>query len=623
MTSDVAQSRSTRAVFDGTRYRIPVYQRAYAWGNDEVETLFRDIRDVRLRAPEGRYYIGTLVVHAERLDADGDVVFSVVDGQQRLTTLLLALANPTVRSRLGTQIALPNITAQMLTYEGRPRSTGDLAGLMRMSDASQMASIDDDGIRAASELISAMVERRDIDEDDIEYLLDQVHIVHTLLPARTDLNHYFEIMNSRGEQLEKHEIVKAHLMDCLKSDGDQHTFAAIWDLCSDMSKHVQAVTPKRSRLVLFGEEWNTLQPAAFDAIGAALGRSQVPAADRSILAMLSSNAVPGGSAAIEDDDDTPRYGAIIDFPNFLLHVLRLHVSASRPGVDLASVSLDDKSLVEQFKREFGSSDSEAVKRFAESLVESRFLFDNFVIRTDSVRDSTEDDSNWVIHRPHLVGEGGTQKVSPLAAFGDPADQTRVLMLQSMFQVTDSRRSYKEFLFGILSGLRAQWEAHRAIDPEGFIGHLEGLAAARGAAAQTVGVHSGTAVQHFLFNYLDYLLWREYVVDGKLARRGVEPDEFRFRYRKSVEHFYPVQPEREVLPIEVVNQFGNLCIMGRDENSRRSNLMPKAKINQYLSSDQSLKFQLMASIASARDEWGNDQMRRHGDEMLEMLSRATS
>lgn len=512
----------------------------------------------------------------------------------------------------------------MLTYEGRPRSTGDLNGLLRMKDSSEFATIDDDGIRSASELISAMVDRGDIDAEDLAYLLDNVHIVRTLLPARTDLNHYFEIMNSRGEQLEKHEIVKAHLMDCLDTAEERHSFAAIWDLCSEMSKHVQAITPKRSRTEIFGKEWNTLEERDFEAIGAAVGLSEVSTGDRSILSMLETNR-PADDVSIgsgDDDDDTPRYGAIIDFPNFLLHVLRLHVIASHPESDHGLVSLDDKSLVEQFRREFASTDADAVKRFAECLIESRFLFDNFVIRTDSVRDSTDDDSNWVIHRPHLVGKGSKQKVSPEAAFADPTHQTRILMLQSMFQVTDSRRSYKEFLFGILRSLQQEWRAKRTIDAEEFIGELERMAVARGAVALEAGIDTGTAVQHYLFNYLDYLLWREFVVNGQLSPPQVNPSEFRFRYRKSVEHFYPVQPERDVLPIGVVNQFGNLCIMGRDENSRRSNLMPKAKINQYLSSDQSLKFQIMASITTREDTWGHAQMRIHGEEMLRLVLGAT-
>lgn len=52
-----------------------------------------------------------------------------------------------------------------------------------------------------------------------EYFLNHVHIIHYRVPKDVELNHYFEVMNSRGEQLEKHEIVKAKLSDQLKNDN--------------------------------------------------------------------------------------------------------------------------------------------------------------------------------------------------------------------------------------------------------------------------------------------------------------------------------------------------------------------------------------------------------------------
>ena len=42
------------------------------------------------------------------------------------------------------------------------------------------------------------------------------------MPEGTDLNHYFEIMNIRGEQLEKHEVLKARLMKKLSGDIENH-----------------------------------------------------------------------------------------------------------------------------------------------------------------------------------------------------------------------------------------------------------------------------------------------------------------------------------------------------------------------------------------------------------------
>ena len=88
----------------------------------------------------------------------------------------------------------------------------------------------------------------------LEYLLDHVQIVLTELPPDTDLNHYFEVMNTRGEQLEKHEIVKAHLLGLIGEDTlGRALFATIWDACSDFTRHVQARFEPPARSAIFGD----------------------------------------------------------------------------------------------------------------------------------------------------------------------------------------------------------------------------------------------------------------------------------------------------------------------------------------------------------------------------------
>lgn len=62
-------------------YTIPDYQRGFSWGNSEIETFFNDIEN-----EEKGYYIGNILVTG--LDDDH---LSVIDGQQRLTTLALLL----------------------------------------------------------------------------------------------------------------------------------------------------------------------------------------------------------------------------------------------------------------------------------------------------------------------------------------------------------------------------------------------------------------------------------------------------------------------------------------------------------------------------------------------------
>ena len=67
----------------GDEYVIPLYQRAYAWTDDQINQLIEDVIDID---DDKNYYIGTLIVHKK------DNQFEVVDGQQRLTTLYLLLS---------------------------------------------------------------------------------------------------------------------------------------------------------------------------------------------------------------------------------------------------------------------------------------------------------------------------------------------------------------------------------------------------------------------------------------------------------------------------------------------------------------------------------------------------
>ena len=67
-------------------YSIPIYQRAYAWTEKEINTLIDDIYDYYRRNDTCNYYIGSLVVHSS-----SEEVLSIIDGQQRLTTLSLLI----------------------------------------------------------------------------------------------------------------------------------------------------------------------------------------------------------------------------------------------------------------------------------------------------------------------------------------------------------------------------------------------------------------------------------------------------------------------------------------------------------------------------------------------------
>jgi uncharacterized protein with ParB-like and HNH nuclease domain len=72
---------------NGKIYRVPPFQRDYSWTEEHCEDLWNDIRAVR-SGEERKHYMGTVV-----LQAKSDKEFSIIDGQQRLTTMsLIAIA---------------------------------------------------------------------------------------------------------------------------------------------------------------------------------------------------------------------------------------------------------------------------------------------------------------------------------------------------------------------------------------------------------------------------------------------------------------------------------------------------------------------------------------------------
>lgn len=100
-----ADNHATRATIGGEKienkeinlldklFEIPVYQRLYAWGKDEVETLLDDMKKAFDELKEN-YFIGNIITSI-KTNKDGqdnkndetNKIYVLIDGQQRLTTL--------------------------------------------------------------------------------------------------------------------------------------------------------------------------------------------------------------------------------------------------------------------------------------------------------------------------------------------------------------------------------------------------------------------------------------------------------------------------------------------------------------------------------------------------------
>lgn len=83
-------------IFNNRILRIPDYQRGYAWGEKQLKEFWEDLEDLR---PGNRHYTGSIFVEeSTKIDAQDEWIVNagyskcdVVDGQQRLTTIVILL----------------------------------------------------------------------------------------------------------------------------------------------------------------------------------------------------------------------------------------------------------------------------------------------------------------------------------------------------------------------------------------------------------------------------------------------------------------------------------------------------------------------------------------------------
>lgn len=81
-------------LLDGRLFRIPEYQRAYSWTSQQRNDLFDDLYKTHSKGKDEAHFMAAVVClrrETKELGTDEYQVLEVVDGQQRLTTLIVLL----------------------------------------------------------------------------------------------------------------------------------------------------------------------------------------------------------------------------------------------------------------------------------------------------------------------------------------------------------------------------------------------------------------------------------------------------------------------------------------------------------------------------------------------------
>ena len=616
-------------------YIIPLYQRAYAWEDKQLVQLIEDIQDV---AEDSNYYIGSLIVSKQ------SGKYEVVDGQQRLTSLYLLL------NCLGVKVR------PTLTFACREKSNYTLRNIEELL-LENRSKLDMDriesGIQRGVKILSHEIGRADFDKESFMRKLAKVIVYRIEVPENTDLNRYFEIMNTRGEQLEQHDILKATLMSYLSDDAEKDLFAKIWDACSDMTGYVQMHFVSRNNAVreaIFSGEWNWMPPKNWSKYKKVMKEDANESTGHCIKDIIDKDFKVEDDEGYVDGDIRVRFESVIEFPYFLLHTLKVFIALNDVEHENADVKiidelLDDKKLIDAFNRvvshgiyqdgKIADNKEEFSRRFIICLLRTRYLFDKYILKREYANDSA--DGEWSLKSLYVSGQQSKKKPyyrnskftksGEWASTNDWRTKTNI-MIQSALRVSYTSPKVMHWITKLLIWLSESDCKHiKNDDITRFDVVAEEIAI--DAVKENFfnvcqdGIYAmGVNTPHIVFNYLDYLLW---YFDRESKKKYTD---FIFEFRNSVEHWYPQNPSEGTFEQwkDGVDQFGNLCIIQRNVNSKFSNMSPEAKKSTFkdMIAKGSIKLRIMSELTEKNGDkvaslyWKETMYKKHEEEMLKYL-----
>ncbi len=625
-------------------FNIPIYQRLYVWGKEQIQTLLSDIWDACDEDKDVFYLGGTLVIERAVSDTEPNAtykLYDLIDGQQRFTTLWLI--------SIAWEKSLADFRFEQTKSGYRHRIAFSIRPHVKQFFDAEFSG-DTVHFEETRCLQDALKEIRDFpnnrkqeggDSIDLNkltrYIREKVKLVFTQVPDNTDLNKLFEVINNRGVQLQHHEILKAKLLSELQTD-EQERYAQLWDACSYMNDYVEKnlrITSGLKIIDLFDFQASKADEedlADASKVLKALKRLKVKSDDLnlSLAAILESDHDFEQTNSEENIEDYPaeRVRSIISFPMLLQHVLRIFLAYNdRPDIN----KILDKDLISIFEKHWLKADppsAEEVKAFIELLWEIRYRFDKHIVKWVEVEDGE-------VHAiRHLrINKSGKGSNSYSSLMRDTADsKPEFALLQSMLyhsqQMTthywltpllyfiwyEGPKNACAFLQYLDNYLLCSFNEEPLVErTRWFLEEFWCFAEGGLDVSEALNEKLGTNFAHYWFYKLEFILW--YQMKDKMGNRWKN---FRMTAKNSVEHISPQKQEKfdsNKVSKDVLNSFGNLSLVSRSINSEYSNKPYAEKRARFIEKNREVADSLKMDIIYKNETWNDDLANAHQQEMI--------
>lgn len=546
-------------------FEIPFYQRAYSWRKQDIEKLISDIN-----GKEG-HYLGNIVVK------ENDDKFIVIDGQQRLTTIYIIFMALGVKEK-----------PFELSYE-IDSSDGEKLKNFNVNERKYVNRQILDAILFASN-------NEILCKDNFEKNINSAIFTMTIIPENVKATEYFELVNTKSIQLENHQALKARFLSNIKDNYAD--VARKWDMISNMDE-------KYKDQILESNQ------------------ADLPIEPKTIRELLESDFNGKEEKQTETNSDAK---SLVKFPVFLLLVLKVFVAKNGLNVDSENkvdpknkIIIDKDKLLGEFEKVFREK-TNLHYEFIAFLESMRKKFDEFVYRDDEMKNKILLNLQRLFYYTSEYDK--PEFIAALLAFLDKnsLDACNDKNAQKVIEFLEQLDN--ELAKSALKKNESRKIVETINDVIGKIYKGESLETPVLEKIDSKFLDTGTAVPHYWFYRLEYLLWRDFnslsacdtcADDIKKVFPKFNRDEYLIKSQDTVEHMWATNLQENN---EALDDFGNLALIRKDFNSSLSDYDFGEKLKRIKESPSS-SIKMLIFYASQKG-YDKDMIGRLGDEMKKIL-----
>jgi len=241
-----ASETKLQKILEGTQqYVIPLFQRPYSWGKQEWEVLWEDLTELTEQETIRPHFMGSIVRMQTVSAPQGVSKYLLVDGQQRLATILILLAVVRDRAKQNPDAEICELGEEInetILINRFKKGSEQYKLQPTQSDRPDFHKIIDTGspnsekslINECYRFFEKKIRRQDIALNPIKNaIISGLSVVDITLDDDENPYLVFEGLNGKGKPLSQADLIRNYFFMKIQEDKQEEIYAQYWKPIED------------------------------------------------------------------------------------------------------------------------------------------------------------------------------------------------------------------------------------------------------------------------------------------------------------------------------------------------------------------------------------------------------